>query len=94
MLGLWIPFTVIVGLLVAAEPDCTSSRAAICTPLGHLASVCAGTLGALFGLGILVVGCWVHPRRDHAYWVVVGLTVAAVGFLTMIALLNGARAGH
>jgi hypothetical protein len=90
VLCLWTPFTLIIGFVVSAVPNCAGSAAAICTPLGHLIAVFGGVAGAVLGLAIVVIGCWVHPRRDHGYWAVVGLAVAGIGFLAALGLMGGA----
>ena len=90
VLCLWTPFTLIIGFLVSTVPNCAGSAAAICTPVGHLAAVFGGVAGATLGLTIVVIGCWVHPRRDHAYWAVVALAVAGIGFLVTLGLVGGA----
>jgi hypothetical protein len=90
VLCLWTPFTLIIGLFLTAVPDCAGSHAAICTPLGHLTAVFGGVAGAVLGLAIVVVGCWVHPRRDHAYWAFAALAVAGIGFLGALGLIGGA----
>lgn len=90
VLCLWTPFTLIIGFLVSTVPDCAGSAARICTPLGHLTAVFGGVAGATLGLAIVVIGCWVHPRRDHGYWAIVGLAVAGIGFLAALGMIGGA----
>lgn len=81
-----------IALVVDTRPGCAGRSAAICTPLGHLAAVWAGSAGATLGLAIVVVACWIHPRRQHGLWAFAGLAVAAAGMLVTFGLATGAPA--
>jgi hypothetical protein len=86
---LWTPFTLIVGFVLDTTTNCTGSTALICTRPGH-AGIWLGSAGAVLGLAIVVVGSWIHPRRDHGLWALIGLASAAAGFLLTLGLATGA----
>jgi hypothetical protein len=90
VLCLWTPFTLIIGFLLATLPDCANSAAMVCTPAGRLYGIWLGTGSALLGLAVVVICSWIRPRRDHGYWALIGLAVAAAGFLLTLGLANGA----
>jgi hypothetical protein len=90
VLCLWVPFTLIVALVLSAVPGCAGSRAAICTRPGHLAGMWAATAGGALGLTVVALGCWVFPRRHHGLFALTGLALAAAGLLITVGLANSA----
>jgi hypothetical protein len=90
VLCLWIPFTLIVAMLLSTLPPCAGSRAPICTPPGHLIGTWSATTGAAVGLLTVAIGCWVNPRRHHALFALAGLAVAAAGLLITLGLASTA----
>jgi hypothetical protein len=85
VLSLWTPFTLIIALVLSTQPYCTDpTKAPTCTPLGHLAALWTGPLGASLGLLVAIIGCWPAPRRHPALWALAGLTLAASGLLATL----------
>jgi hypothetical protein len=93
VLCLWTPFTLIVALVLGTLPYCVGSRAAICTPLGHLAGMWSSTIGGALGLIVVVIGCWVYPRREHGLWALGGLALAIAGLMITVGLADTAPLG-
>jgi hypothetical protein len=91
VLCLWTPFTLIIAVVLAMQPHCTdTAKPAICTPLGHLATLWSGTFGASLGLLVVLIGCWLAPRRHPGLYALAGLTLATAGLVATLTLAAGA----